>query len=245
MKDCHIHTRFSPDSESEPEEVIEAAVKAGLDGVIFTEHFEADVEAFQFTPLDPDAYFKKIEAVKKSAPISVKIGVEVGFDPLYIKEICALLDSYPFEYIINSVHNIRGLNPYLQGFVYDDGKNTVYNRYLKLISESLDVPYRVDCIGHIGYIERCAPYEDKVMDYAQFRPLMDEIIQKAIKRGVIIELNTNSAELSQPRADFLTAYYAAGGRKVALSSDAHIPDRVGHNFTAAAELLKNMGFTID
>ncbi len=37
--DHHVHTtRYSPDSDIEPHELIEAAIAAGLDGVVITEH---------------------------------------------------------------------------------------------------------------------------------------------------------------------------------------------------------------
>lgn len=37
--DLHLHTRrYSPDAESEPLEVVRAAVAAGLDGIVITEH---------------------------------------------------------------------------------------------------------------------------------------------------------------------------------------------------------------
>jgi predicted metal-dependent phosphoesterase TrpH len=37
--DLHMHTaRHSPDAESDPFELVEAAIKAGLDGIVITEH---------------------------------------------------------------------------------------------------------------------------------------------------------------------------------------------------------------
>ncbi len=38
--DLHIHSRFSFDSEAEPEEIVEHAVKAGLRGIAITDHNE-------------------------------------------------------------------------------------------------------------------------------------------------------------------------------------------------------------
>ncbi len=37
--DLHIHSKFSGDSDAEPEEIIERAIELGLDGVAFTEHY--------------------------------------------------------------------------------------------------------------------------------------------------------------------------------------------------------------
>ncbi|MFN3740483.1 MAG: PHP domain-containing protein [Thermodesulfovibrionales bacterium] len=37
--DLHVHSKLSGDSDSEPEEIIERAIKIGLDGIAFTEHY--------------------------------------------------------------------------------------------------------------------------------------------------------------------------------------------------------------
>lgn len=37
--DLHIHSRYSEDNDSDPEEIIERAVELSLDGIAFTEHY--------------------------------------------------------------------------------------------------------------------------------------------------------------------------------------------------------------
>jgi predicted metal-dependent phosphoesterase TrpH len=37
--DMHVHSKFSGDSDAEPEDFIERAIEAGLDGIAFTEHY--------------------------------------------------------------------------------------------------------------------------------------------------------------------------------------------------------------
>lgn len=37
--DLHVHSRYSGDSVSDPEEIIEHAIERGLDGIAFTEHY--------------------------------------------------------------------------------------------------------------------------------------------------------------------------------------------------------------
>lgn len=41
--DLHVHSKFSGDSNSEPEEIIERAIEIGLDGIAFTEHYSYEV----------------------------------------------------------------------------------------------------------------------------------------------------------------------------------------------------------
>jgi len=40
--DLHCHSKYSHDNYLEPEELIDAAIKKGLDGVCFTEHYSID-----------------------------------------------------------------------------------------------------------------------------------------------------------------------------------------------------------
>ncbi|NOY65040.1 MAG: PHP domain-containing protein [Nitrospirae bacterium] len=37
--DLHVHSKYSGDSASEPEEIVERAIELGLDGIVFTEHY--------------------------------------------------------------------------------------------------------------------------------------------------------------------------------------------------------------
>ena len=40
--DVHMHTNFSHDSESSPEEMIQGAIEKGLEVICFTDHFDKD-----------------------------------------------------------------------------------------------------------------------------------------------------------------------------------------------------------
>ena len=44
--DLHVHSKFSGDTDSEPEETVLHAIKAGLQGIAFTEHYSFEVSAF-------------------------------------------------------------------------------------------------------------------------------------------------------------------------------------------------------
>ena len=44
--DLHVHTLHSGDSDAEPEEMVEAAIVRGLDGIAFTEHYSYGASAY-------------------------------------------------------------------------------------------------------------------------------------------------------------------------------------------------------
>ena len=64
--DTHLHTRYSGDSTAEPEDMVQAALQHGLDGICFTDHIDYDYpkepELFLF---DMDAYQKELSELKE------------------------------------------------------------------------------------------------------------------------------------------------------------------------------------
>ena len=66
--DVHMHTNFSHDSESSPEEMIQGAIEKGLEVICFTDHFDKDNMSWGLEDIfDPEAYFQAmIRSGKKS-----------------------------------------------------------------------------------------------------------------------------------------------------------------------------------
>ena len=63
--DTHMHCNFSGDSDADPEDMIRAAINAGLDGICFTDHLDYD---FPSDPpdlfvIDLDDYDRAIQAL--------------------------------------------------------------------------------------------------------------------------------------------------------------------------------------
>ena len=58
LSDCHMHTKFSLDSEADPEAMVESAIAEGLQSVCITDHEDRDYisEGNQWT-FDADQYF--------------------------------------------------------------------------------------------------------------------------------------------------------------------------------------------
>ena len=79
--DCHIHTIFSPDGHQTPEQLINAAVEAGLTEITVTEHCECNDNGAlppSETPwpdLDVKAYTETYEKLKEKLADSWGIGV--------------------------------------------------------------------------------------------------------------------------------------------------------------------------
>lgn len=240
--DCHTHSVFSPDSDQTPESLVTSARARGLRGFIVTDHIDVDRWGEEIDLVD---YFKTWERVRRANPdLKIYIGLEAGFELDTYKRTYKLIKDFPFEYLITSVHYVPGAW-YAQ---YDGGREKTYRKYINAVLDSLDAPWGFNTVGHFGFFERYAPYpqSDWVMDYETFAPLMDEVIKKALERGVRFEENTKGGEIFRlPRADFLRAYKAAGGVRPVLGSDAHSPDAVAHRFDEAATFLDGIFGKVD
>ena len=89
--DVHMHTNFSHDSESAPEEMILGAIAKGLQAVCFTDHHDKDDFAwgpeevvsirkniFKVMPPLRDKYKDKIDV----SDLAVEIGLQPYLEPL-------------------------------------------------------------------------------------------------------------------------------------------------------------------
>ena len=244
MIDTHVHTAFSADSEASPRALIERAIAMGMRYIALTDHQENEFFPSAWT-LDFDDYFSKMTALRNEYRdrITVAIGVEMGFAPPCNEMAAKLISAYPFDTVINSVHNIDGIDLYQDTFYLDKTKDEAYETYLKLVDESVCAPYPYTQIGHLGYIARYARYEDKTLTYTSHASTIDSILKHIADRGVILELNasTDRGVCATP-TDILRRYYELGGRKVAPASDAHTVEKLGRKYGELVSLAKEIGF---
>ena len=92
MWDVHMHCRYSADSTAEPKDMVEAAMKQGLDGICFTDHEDLDYPKMPDEPdylVDFASYFPEMDALREKyeGKIEIRRGVEVGLHvPLSVCE---------------------------------------------------------------------------------------------------------------------------------------------------------------
>ena len=247
--DSHTHTRYSDDSREEPRNQIEAAIAKGLKYIAVTDHAD---------PEHPEGYLGVTEAVlpfyletmtalqkEYFGKINVTVGLEMGYLERGVETATRMLaNDYP-QYVISSVHCFDDKDCYSAGFFDGLSREQAISRYLTAVLESVSVPYRIDAVGHLGYLERVMPYEDKRIRFDDFSGLLSKIFDKVLERELLLEVNTstgNSGTLSVPSELLLKAYYDYGGRLVTTSSDAHYSNRIAHHFEEAQAMLKKIGF---
>ncbi len=241
--DYHIHTTYS-DGREGPEACIEAALKYGLSEIGFSDHLTPAGGQLKWT-MGHDRlpeYAEHIVRLKKLYPeIAVRMGIELDYLPGMEKEARRIIDAFPFDYIIGSVHYLGDETVDL-GPEFYIGKNIyqIYENYFNLVCEAASTGL-FDIMGHADLvrIHRFRPEEDITHLYSMMASAFEI-------HDVAFELNTNGR--NRPLHDFYPdrkyLYLFAGhGVPVCVNSDAHFPERIGQFFDEAYELLKLSGYT--
>lgn len=240
--DYHIHTTYS-DGRDSPEACIEAALKIGLREIGFSDHIYPAEGHLRWT-MDHDRlpeYAEHILRLKKQHPeIAVRMGIELDYLPGMEEESSRIIDAFPFDYIIGSVHYL-GVETVDLGPEFYIGKdiNEIYVNYFNLVCEAASTGL-YDIIGHADLvrIHRFRPDEDITHLYSMMASAFEI-------HDVAFELNTNGR--NRPLHDFYPdrkylSLFAQHGVPVCVNSDAHLPERIGQYSDEAYELLKRAGY---
>lgn len=246
--DYHMHTCFSSDSEANPRDHVLQAIASGLDEICFTDHQDF---YYPYTSFDVDVeqYYQAICQLKEEFEdqIVIKWGIEMGLDCNYQTEIETMLTRYPFDFVIGSIHVIENTEFYDPAeFFKGKTKQQAHHDFFK---ETLKCVKTFDCfniLGHLDYIVRYGPYEDKSIDYLDVQPYIDEILKTLIAKGIGLEVNTSGYRVYKdygfPNFEIIKRYYQLGGRIVTVGSDSHTSDRVGQHVRDVMKHYQKIGF---
>ena len=252
LTDLHSHSKFSADGKSQLVDMVNTAKSKGLRYYGVSEHFDLDEQTIKlYGKIDEKAYFARARELQRQLNddnFTFLAGGEFNYvsDERVLDKFLAMVERVRPDYVINSVHIADGKELFRREYFEGKSKQYAYSLYLEQVLKSLDVPFKFDIVGHIGYPSRYLPYEDKSIRYADFADLYEAILTKIIHMGVILEVNSSTkGALSEflPFQDVLARYYELGGRKVSFGSDAHYTSRIADKRAQAVELLKSIGFT--
>lgn len=189
-------------------------------------------------------YLQMIEKIQKQfhKEMTIKIALEADFIPGYEQKTKNIIEGYPYDYIIGSVHFIRtwGFDDPAQRETWSSKDiNQVYHDYYQLLRQSAQSGM-FQIIGHCDLVKK---FGHRATDN-----MFDEVRKtaKVFKdSGVAIEINTaglrKPVKEMYPSLDCLKIYCQAGV-PLTFGSDAHAPSEVGMDFNKAFELARTAGF---
>lgn len=247
ISDYHMHTPLCGHAVGEPHEYVDHALKAGLREVGFSDHaplisHEDPKVTMSFRQLPQ--YHRMMEDVqtKYRGKLLVKIALESDFLVGYEEQTRAMLQAYPYDYVIGSVHFIKQWgfdNPDEQDQWKSKDINQVYRFYYELLRKSAESRL-FDIMGHVDLVKK--------FGHRSGEDMTDEITKTADvfkQSGVAIEVNT--AGLRKPVKEIYPSLHALkiyrkAGVPLTFGSDAHDPKDVGRDFDKGVELAKAAGY---
>jgi len=250
LPDYHIHTARCGHASGRMEEYIQQALALGLKEIGFADH--VPMYWLAEDARDPElampgsglaGYVAEVERLRSAYPeISVKLGLEADYIPGHEAGLRRLLEQYPFDYVLGSVHFIDGWgfdNPVYIGRYKTLDLDQLYRRYFELVRQAarsrlFDIMAHPDLIKKFGF---GAGFD--------LRDLYDETAGTFAEAGVCVEVNTAGLRVPAgeiyPSEEFLRAC-RKHGVPVTTGSDAHLPGQVGHEFDSAVRLLIRTGY---
>ncbi len=254
LHDFHLHTSFSGDSDTPMKDMFQAALNAGLEGICITEHLDMDFPESEACPantflLDCTGYEKKFHILKKQYQnqLDLCFGVELGLQPQLVQKHYDIIREYPFDFIIGSLHTCHGKDPYYPPFYTGREEEEAYREYFTDLLDNLQLYDGFDSFGHLDYVVRYGPDQDKYYTYDRYRDILDPILMKLISMGKALECNTGAINYGlkdlNPSNAILQRYRELGGECITIGSDAHRPDAIAKGFDRARQVLLDCGFT--
>ena len=236
-QDLHTHTTYS-DGKNTPEEMVLAAVCAGLDAIGISDHaYTAIDESYCIKKEKISAYVAEISALKEKykGQIEVLCGIEQDY---FSNERTDM-----FDYAIGSVHYLKAGNEYIP--VDEDAetlKNAAENffggdiyalveEYYRLVGNVIEKT-NADIIGHF----------DLITKFQEQTPLFDEndpryisawknACNELLKTGRPFEVNTGAISRGYRTTPYPSAeirqYILQNGGRLIFSSDSHTAESVG------------------
>ncbi|MGI5926894.1 MAG: histidinol-phosphatase HisJ family protein [Syntrophomonadaceae bacterium] len=234
--DYHIHAlghQGQPYKEELLTPFLFAAREQGIKEIGFAEH---------------DEYLECIDegvitSLKEKFPdLTIKLGLEISFRPGREQEIKLITNSFSFDYLIGSIHDVEGFR--FDHPAYRDGYRNwdideLYRLYYDVLKKMaccglFDIVGHLDAVKVFGY----RPEKDPT-------PFIEPVLQAISRAGLVVEVNT--AGLRKPCAeiypshDLLIRCYELD-IPVTLSSDAHTDSDVGRDLAFAKEILYRTGY---
>ena len=249
--DCHMHSSFSADSDTSMKDMIRDAIRRGLTGICFTEHLDPDYpptpdnETFE---LDLEGYRETLFTLKEKyqKELQIHFGIELGLQPHLHDYFHELLATMPFDFVIGSSHVVHGYDPYYKEYFKGREESACYREYFESILENLHAFSEMDVYGHIDYIVRYGPNQNKYYTYERYQNILDEILRTVIAKGRGIELNTGGFHYGlgepNPCRAVIRRYRELGGEIITVGADAHNPVKIAYDFDKAAAILADCGF---
>jgi histidinol-phosphatase (PHP family) len=250
LVDYHTHTSFSQDSTAPMQAQCEAAIKAGVKHIAFTEHEDynpRDPTSFYF---DHAAYWAELERCRAmfAGKLVIRAGIEISEPHRYPTLAANVLGKHSWDFVLGSLHWLSPtVNCYLPEFFehLDDWRESMRLYFIETIELAKHGDF--DVLAHIDYPVR---YNTELLnneyDIGAYEPIIREALAALIARGKGIEINLSAVRRKldpNPPAKVVRWFREMGGEVLTIGTDSHVPSHTGLHLDHALAIAHDAGFS--
>jgi histidinol-phosphatase (PHP family) len=254
--DYHVHTPFCGHAHGKMAEYVENAILAGMTEMGFSDHLgryylgKAQKKRYWewgMPERDLERYFNDVMDLKAlyADRIVIRFGLEVDYIEGAEHLVENIVNNYPFDYILGSVHCLPALGwHHISQYAKSDTDKT-YQWYFASARAAIRSGL-FQSLAHLDFIWRYILWPEN--RWPELETYISDLIAVSKKSATDIEINANGyiwsranyAKGSDPFDLFLNLLSKHKGR-ITLGSDAHAPQMVAKVFPEIVGLLKSKG----
>ncbi|HYI25989.1 MAG TPA: histidinol-phosphatase HisJ family protein [Thermomicrobiales bacterium] len=246
MFDYHVHTVHSSDCETPMSASCEAAIKAGIREIAFTDHveFEPSDDAYEYFRYE--VFMRDLEEARSrfGDELTILAGAEVGFNVRIMPEIEAFLASHEFDFVIGSVHHSPDGIIIFPEYFEKHHYSRVMQTYFQQLTAAAGTGW-FDTIGHLDLPKRYAPPAAGPYDPLSLESELRTLLQAIIDANMSFEINTSgirqAPKTSMPSAQVVRLYVEMGGTLITIGTDSHVPATIGAGLERTLDMLQLCG----
>lgn len=249
MKDVHMHLERGSYTKEYLNEFVKTALSRNIDEIWVLEHthrFDEFMPIYQqvceVNDLQKAWVTKKktqplknftdfIDAMKQEEfPIKIKFGLEVCYFPQHEKKIKELLDTYPFDFVVGSIHYIDDMAYDLAGISEETLWNRydadwIYDRYFDLTKQLI----KSDLFDGLAHPDTIKMFH--IMPSYPMAPKFEEISQLLNEHNMYTENNVGCyyryGHEDMGLSDEVLEVLKKNHVRLYCATDSHSPDSVG------------------
>ncbi|MBN1290144.1 MAG: histidinol-phosphatase HisJ family protein [Actinobacteria bacterium] len=245
--DYHIHTHLCGHASGSMKEYVESAIEKGCSRIGFADHLPMlfrDDPSLSMSEDELPRYIDEVLGLREryKKDLGILLGIEADYHPSTLEKVAEMIDAYPFDYVIGSVH-------VLGDWIFDDpGEmdrydevdiNELYIKYFRTQESMVDTGL-FNVVSHPDLVKKF-----NIRATIDLKPYYRDLLGKIRDAGMCYEINTAGLRWQvremYPEPDFVRIG-AELGVPVTYGSDAHRPEDVGRDLDEAFKLMRKSGY---
>lgn len=246
LYDMHTHSAHSFDGNHSCRLLCESALHKNAMGIAITDHCDIDGKDMNIDVLCSNQLSDLDNCIDEFCELDIIKGIEIGQGIYRKKETEYLLQKYPYDFVLGSLHNLENMEDF---YFLDFKQYDVYallDRYFEGLLE-LAQWGAFDSLAHLTYPLRYIIARDKInVDMSRFDEIIDLIFEALIKNNKALEINTSGLFMDMkdtlPNIKYVKRFKVLGGKYVTVGSDSHYADRICQGIESGYDIAEKSGF---